>query len=173
MFPSPVQDTRPAAPSPVCDTAGAHLITLHAGRRGGPLTSAHLTSEFHAAVHLLALERWWRVRCAVLLPHRAHVVAALSPGTPPAAAAEELKRRLVPCLRRAGRKWETGHHTRLIKQPAELAEIFHGLFRESRQAGLCAEGESWTGYLCEDDNRDLLGALRLASDPSGTSSHRT
>lgn len=137
------------------------------------MTSAHLTSEFHAAVHLLALERWWRVRCAVLMPHSAHVVAALSPSTPPAAAAEELKRRLNPCLRRAGLKWEPGHHTELIKQPAALTETFRRLFRESRQAGLCAEGDSWTGYLCEDDNRDLLGALRAESGRYATPSHRS
>lgn len=157
MLHLPVRDSAAPFPAPRPAADSSHLIILRTGRRGSPLTSAHLSSEFHAAVHLLALERWWRVRCAVLLPRHAHLIAALAPGTPPGAAVAELKRRLAPCLRRAGAAWEADHESRLLEHPAEIADAFRSLYREPRRAGLCGEGEAWPGYLCAEDDRAWLG----------------
>lgn len=162
MLRLPVRDSAP--PFPAARPAGdaAHLITLRIGRRGSPLTSAHLSSEFHAALHLLALENWWRVRCALLLPRHAHLITTLAPGTGPDAAIVELKRRLAPCLRRAGVIWEADHVAHPLEHPAEMADAFRALYREPQRAGLCAEGEVWPGYLCADDDRAWLGSARNA-----------
>jgi REP element-mobilizing transposase RayT len=162
MLRLPVRESAPPFPVARPSTDGAHLITLRVGRRGSPLTAAHLASEFHAALHLLALEGWWRVRCAVLLPRHAHLIATLAPGSGLESAVQELKRRLAPCLRRAGVNWDANHLARPLEHPAEMADAFRTLYREPQSAGLCAEGEAWPGYLCADDDRAWLGAERNA-----------
>jgi hypothetical protein len=163
MLRLPVRESAPPFPPVRPSTDAAHLITLRVGRRGSPLTAAHLASEFHAALHLLALEGWWRLRCALLLPRQVHLIATLTPGTGAEPAAQELKRRLTPCLQRAGTTWRPDHATVQLEHPAELAEAFRTLHREPHRAGLCAEGEAWPGYLCADDDRAWLGARRAGA----------
>lgn len=155
MIPLRTRESTPPFPAASRVPDGAHLISLHAARRGAPLNSIHLASEFHAAVHLLALERWWRVRCAILLPRAAHLVATLAATTGPAEAAEELKRRLAPCLRRARQAWAPGQYCRFLAGPAEITEAIRALYHEPARTGLGAEGDSWPGYLCaaEDPSR--------------------
>lgn len=164
MIPIRSGPSAPPFPSPTQAPSGAHLITLHAGRRGAPLNSIHLASEFHAAVHLLALERWWRVRCAVLLPRTAHLVATLAAKIGPTEAADELKRRLAPCLLRARQVWLPGHQARFLADAAEIANALRALYLEPGRAGLCAEGEAWPGYLCADEDRSWLESL--VADPT-------
>ena len=156
MIPLRFGDSAPPFPSSSRPASGAHLITLHAGRGGAPLNSIHLASEFHAAVHLLALEGWWRVRCALLLPRTARLIATLSASTGPAEATEELKRRLAPCLRRARQAWAPNHECRFLAGPAEIADTLRALYLEPGRAGLCAEGEPWPGYLGADEDRNWL-----------------
>jgi hypothetical protein len=156
MIPLRTGDSTPPFPTSGRTPSGAHLITLHASRRGAPLNSIHLASEFHAAVHLLALEGWWRVRCALLLPRNARLVATLDAKTGPAEAAEELKRRLAPCLLRARQAWAPGHECRFLPGPAEIADAFRALYLEPSRAGLCAEGDAWPGYLGADEDRTWL-----------------
>lgn len=160
--PTPSPDSKPGSPC-------AHLLTIRVGRRGAPLNAIHLASEFHAAVHLLALERWWRVRCTVLLPRVAHLIVALAPEIDSTTAAEELKRRLAPCLRRAGQTWATGYETQFLGSQAEIGDALVKLYREPCRVGLCTEGEVWPGYLCSDDDRAwLVATTALNSKASDT-----
>lgn len=165
MIPLRFSDSTPPFSSGNRPASGAHLITLHAGRRGAPLNSIHLASEFHAAVHLLALEGWWRVRCALLLPHTARLVATLDAKTGPAEAAEELKRRLAPCLHRARQAWAPRHECRFLAGPAEIAETLRNLYLEPGRAGLCAEGDAWPGYLGADEDCGWLGSATTHPTP--------
>ncbi|MFM7752049.1 MAG: hypothetical protein ACKOTF_13795 [Opitutaceae bacterium] len=156
MIPLRLSDSAPPFSSGPRPASGAHFFTLHAGRRGAPLNSIHFASEFHAAVHLLAIEGWWRVRCALLLPRTARLVATLEARTGPAEAAEELKRRLAPCLLRARQAWAPHHECRFLAGPTEIADTLRTLYLEPGRAGLCAEGEAWPGYLGADEDRAWL-----------------
>lgn len=156
MTPIRLIDSTPPFPANNRNHDSAHLFTWHTGRRGAPLNSVHLASEFHAAVHLLALEGWWRVRCSLLLPRTARLLATLEAKTDPAEAGEELKRRLAPCLLRARQAWATRHEYRFLAGPAEIADALRALYLEPGRAGLCGEGDAWPGFLGAEEDREWL-----------------
>ncbi len=127
-----------------------HFLTLCINRREPGLATPRFNSEFHAATHLLTLERHWQVRTAIVLPQQIHLLVTLREPADMPAVVDRFKDCLDLSLQRAGLQWERNYYNRHLHPGEDHLPPFLYIFQQRRQTELSNPVEKWPGYYCAE-----------------------
>lgn len=160
MIRIPVRVPEPPRPHRRSSPDDLHFLSLCANRRRPSLATPHINSEVHAAMHLLALERQWQVRTAVVMPHHVHLFVHVDGHVALPLIVQTFKHRLSPCLEPAGLRWESGYFDRRLTADDDPLPVFLYIFQNPYQARLIPPGEAWPGYFCSGSDLSWFTPLR-------------
>lgn len=157
----PVRETAVAHASRWWSPGGAHFLTVCTtpGFRNPGLARPQFNSEFHAAAHLIALDRQWHVRTATVMPHHLHLLVTMDENTAIPAVVDRLKTGLAPCLERVGLQWAPGYFDRHLQPGEDHFPVFRYVFGNPYRARLIEAGEPWPGYFCQEEDWAWFGPL--------------
>lgn len=146
----PVREPELLRPSRWSSPHEDHFLTLCLDRRAPGLATPRFNAEFHAATHLLTLERQWQVRTAIVMPQQVHLLVTLHEQADMPAVVALFKDCLALCLQRAGLHWELGYCDRRLHPGEDHLPPFLYIFQNPYRAGLIAPTEKWPGYYCAE-----------------------
>jgi REP element-mobilizing transposase RayT len=159
----PVREPEQFRPSRWSAPEGGHFLTLCVDGYWPGLATTLLSSQLHAAAHLLSLDHHWHVRTASVLPHHVHLLITLPEHSDLAEVVHRFKQRLEPCLRRCDLRWQRGYFDRRMHPTEDYLPAFLYVFRCPYRDRLIAPSEPWPGYFCAESDWEWFSPLTRMS----------
>lgn len=155
----PIREPAHFRPSRWSALEGGHFLTLCVEGMWPGLATTLLSSQLHAAAHLLSLDHYWQVRTVSVLPRQVHLLITLPEHAEMAETVTLFKARLDPCLRRSGLRWAPGYFDRRMHATEDHLPTFLYVFRCPYRERLVEPPEPWPGYFCAENDWDWFAPL--------------
>ncbi len=138
-----------------------YFLTICTANRRAGLTTPNVAIALLKEARAMSEDATWILRCAVVMPDHAHLLALLGERLSLGRTIQRLKAKTSSVLRSANLEWERGFFDRRLRPGDERLSIFRYIYFNPCRAGLLTDAKKFPYYYCQTSDwiwfNELIG----------------